>query len=153
MANTFTANLNLAVPSAGDLNWENAYSDFAEAVDDLGNLLCFTVTVPDSAINGVVFYDGFVPQHNITVKAIGLFAQIAPSGQDMKVDILKNGTDQINPATLTDGSQFEKTVLGSSIDYLGSDRMGLKFTQVGSVVAGDKIVVTIYYQKEAISGS
>lgn len=153
MANTFTANLNLAVPSAGDLNWENAYSDFAEAVDDLGNLLCFTVTVPDSAINGVVFYDGFVPQHNITVKAIGLFAQIAPSGQDMKVDILKNGTDQINPATLTDGSQFEKTVLGSSINFLVSDRMGLKFTQVGSVVAGDKIVVTIYYQKEAISGS
>ena len=151
MANTFTSNLNIAVPSAGDLNWDNAYSDFAEAVDDLGNLFCFTITVPDPAINGVVFYDGFVPQHNITVKAIGLFAQIAPSGQDLKVDILKNGTDQINPATLTDGSQFEKTVLGSSINFLVSDRMGLKFTQVGSVVAGDKIVVTIYYQKEAIS--
>lgn len=153
MANTFTTNLNLAVPSAGDLNWENAYLDFAQAADDVGNLFCFTVTVPELAINGVVFYDGFFPQENITVKAIGLFAQIAPDGQDMKVDILKNGTDQINPATLTDGSQFEKTVLGFSINFLVSDRMGLKFTQVGSVVAGDKIIVTIYYQKEAISST
>ena len=47
---------------------------------------------------------------------------------------------------------FGKTVLGSSIGFLVSDRLGLKFTQVGSVVAGNKIVVTIYYQKEAISG-
>ncbi len=150
MANTFTTNLNLAVPSAGDLNWENEYSDFAGAMDDLGNLFCFTVNAPDPAVNGVIFYDGFVPQENITVKAISLFAQIAPTGQDLKVDILKNGTDQINPGTLTVGSQFEKTVLGSSIGFLVSDRLGLKFTQVGSVVAGDKIVVTIYYQKEAI---
>ena len=153
MANTFTTNLNLAVPSAGDLNWQNVYSDFVEATDDLGNLLCFTVTVPDSAINGVVFYDGFIPQENITVKAIGLFAQVAPDGQDMKVDILKNGTDQNNLATLTNGSQFEKTILGSSIGFLVTDRLGMKFTQVGSIVAGDKVVVTIYYQKEAIPGS
>ncbi len=150
MANTFTTNLNLAVPSAGDLNWENEYSDFSEAVDDLGNLFCFTVPVLDSAANGVIFYDGFVPQENITVKAIGLFAQTAPTGQDMKVDVLKNGRAQTNPGTLTDGSQFGKTVLGSSIGFLVSDRLGLKFTQVGSVVAGDKIVVTLYYPKEAI---
>ena len=116
-------------------------------------MLCFTVTVPDSAVNGVVFYDGFIPQENITVKAIGLFAQVVPDGQDMKVDILKNGTDQNNPATLTDGSQFEKTVLGTSIGFLVTDRLGLKYTQVGSIVAGDKVVVTIYYQKEAIPGS
>ncbi len=153
MANIFTTNLNLAIPSAGDLNWENEYSDFAEAVDDLGNLFCFTISVPGAAINGIIFYDGFVPQENISVKAIGLFAQTAPIGQDMKVDIVKNGTDQINPAKLTDGSQFEKTILGSSISFMVSDRLGLKFTQVGSVVAGDDVVVTIYYQKEAIAGS
>jgi len=27
----------------------------------------------------------------------------------------------------------------------------LKFIQVGSVIAGDKIVVTVYYQKDAIA--
>ena len=119
-------------------------------MDDLGSLFCFTVNAPGPAVNGVIFYDGFVPQENITVKAMGLFAQTAPTGQDLKVDFLKNGTDQINPGTLTGGSQFEKTVLGSSIGVLVSDRLGLKFTQVGSVIAGDKIVVTVYYQKEAI---
>lgn len=153
MANTFTTNLNLAVPSAGDLNWDNEYSGFAEAMDNLGNLLCFTVTVSGLAVNGMVFYEGFFPQENITIKAMGVFAQTAPTGLDMKVDILKNGTAQGNPGTLTDGIQFEKTVLGSSIGFLVSDRLGLKFTQVGSVVAGDKIVVTVYYQKEAIPSS
>jgi hypothetical protein len=150
MANTFTTNLNLAIPSIGDLNWEIEYSGLATAVDDLGNLFCFTVTASDPAVNGVVFYDGFVPQENITIKAIGLFAQISPAGQDMQVDVLKNGISQVNPGILADGSQFEKTVLASPIDFLVSDRLGLKFTQVGSVVAGDKIVVTLYYQKEAI---
>ncbi|MZH03289.1 MAG: hypothetical protein F3745_07830 [Nitrospinae bacterium] len=153
MANNFTTNLNLSIPSAGDLNWENEYSDFAEAVDDIGNLFCFTITVPGSAIDGVVFYDGYFPQENISIKVIGLFAQTAPGGQDLKVDILKNGTEQVNPATLTDGSQFEKTVLSSSVSFLVSDRLGLKFNQVGSVVAGENIVVTIYYQKEALAGS
>ena len=82
MSNTFATNLNLAVPSAGDLNWDDEYSDFAGAVYDLGNLLSFTITVQDPAVNGTVFYDGFVPQENITVNAIGLFAQTAPTGQD-----------------------------------------------------------------------
>ena len=151
MANTFTTNLNLAVPSAGDLNWDDEYSDFAEAVDDLGNLLIFTVTVQDPAVDGAVFYDGFFPQENIMVNAIGLFAQTAPIGQDMKVDVLKNGTAANNPGTLTAGNQFDKTGLVSPIRFLVSDRLGLKFSQVGSDTAGDKIVVTIYYQKEAIS--
>ena len=151
MANTFTTNLNLAVPAAGDLNWDNEYSDFAEVVDDLGNLLSFAVTVQDPAVTGTVFYEGFVPQENITLNAIGLFAQTAPTGQDLKVDVLKNGTVESNPGTLTAGSQFEKTALGSSIGFLASDRLGLKFTQVGSVIAGDKIVVTVYYQKDAIA--
>jgi len=151
MANTFTTNLNLAVPAAGDLNWDNEYSDFAEVVDDLGNLLSFAVTVQDPAVTGTVFYEGFVPQENITLNAIGLFAQTAPTGQDLKVDVLKNGTAESNPGTLAAGSQFEKTVLGSSIGFLASDRLGLKFTQVGSVIAGDKIVVTVYYQKDAIA--
>ena len=91
-----------------------------------------------------------VPQENITVKAISIYAQIAPTGQDLKIDFLKNGADQNNPGVLADGKQFEKTDLSSAIGYLKSDRMGLKFSQVGSNVSGDKIVVTVYYQKEAI---
>jgi hypothetical protein len=55
MANTFTTNLNLAIPDPGDLNWENEYSDFSNAVDDLGNLLSFTFTVHDAAVEGMVF--------------------------------------------------------------------------------------------------
>ncbi len=149
MANTFTANLNLAIPAAGDLNWENEYSNFANAVDDIGNLFCFTVPVHDAAVNGTVFYDGYIPQEFITVRAIGVFARNAPTGQNLKVDILKNGTAQNNEAILTDGSQFEKT--GTSVSFSNTDRLGLKFTQVGSVIAGDKIVVTVYFQKKAIA--
>ncbi len=151
MANIFTPNLNLAIPSAGDLNWENEYSDFAQATDDLGNLFCFTLSIQDPAVVGVVFYDGLIPQENITVKAIGIFARTAPTGLDLKIDVLKNGIAQNNPGNLTSGIQYEKTVLVSAIGFLVTDRLGFKFTQVVSVVAGDKIVVTVYYQKEAIA--
>jgi hypothetical protein len=151
MANIFTPNLNLAIPSAGDLNWENEYSDFAQATDDLGNLFCFTLSIQDPAVVGVVFYDGLIPQENITVKAIGIFARTAPTGLDLKIDVLKNGIAQNNPANLTNGSQFEKTALLSPIWFLVTDRMGFIFSQVGSVVAGDKVVLTVYYQKEAIA--
>ena len=151
MANTFTANLNLAIPDPGDLNWENEYSDFSNAVDDLGNLLCFTVTVHDVAVDGTVFFDGFIPQENISVRAIGIFALIPPTGQDLRVDIIKNSTAQNSEGILTDASQFEKTSLGTTITFSNSDRLGLKFTQVGSVNAGDRLVVTVYFQKEAIA--
>ena len=150
MTNTFTTNLNLAIPGPGDLNWDNEYSDFANAVDDLGNLFCFTISAQDAAQNGIVFFDGFIPEENIFVRAIGIFSQIPPTGQNLKIDILKNSTEQNNEAVLTDGNQFEKTPLATGILFSSSDRLGLKFTQVGSVNTGDKLVVTIYFQKEAI---
>jgi hypothetical protein len=67
------------------------------------------------------------------------------------VDIIKNSTAQNSEGVLTDTSQFEKTSLGVAVAFSISDRLGLKFTQVGSVNAGDKLVVTVYFQKEAIA--
>ena len=151
MANTFTTNLNLAIPSPGDLNWENEYSDFANAVDDLGNLFCFTISIHDSASSGTVFFDGFIPEEAISVRAIGIFSLVPPTGQDLVVDILKNSIEENNLAVLTDGNQFEKTSLASNVFFSSSDRLGLKFTQVGSVNSGDKLVITVYFQKEAIA--
>jgi hypothetical protein len=153
MANNFTANLNLAIPSSGDLNWENEYSDLNEAVDDIGNLLSFTITVLDPALNGMIFYEGFFPQENIVVNGLGFYAQTAPTGANLEIDIIKNGVAQNNVGVLTDGNQFEKTIFGSPVGFSTVDRLGLKFIQVGSVTAGDKIIVTVYYQKEAIASS
>ncbi len=153
MANTFTTNLNLAIPGPGDLNWENEYSDFANAVDDLGNLLCFTISIHDSAASGTVFFDGFIPEETISVRSIGIFSLIPPTGQDLMIDILKNSIEENNKAVLTDGNQFEKTSLASTVFFSNSDRLGLKFTQVGSVNSGDKLIVTVYFQKEAIAGA
>lgn len=151
MANTFTTNLNLAIPGPGDLNWDNEYSDFANAVDDLSTLLCFAISIQDSAVNGTVFFDGFIPEETISVRAIGVFSLNPPTGQDLRVDLLKNSIAQNNEAVLSDGNQFEKTSLAGTVLFTNSDRLGLKFTQVGSVNAGDKFVITIYYQKEAIA--
>jgi len=151
MANTFTTNLNLAIPSPGDLNWGNEYSDFANAVDELSTLLCFTIPTHDSAVNGTVFFDGFIPEETILVRAIGVFSLDPPTGQDLKIDLLKNSAEQNSEAVLTDGNSFEKTSLTAAVLFTNNDRLGLKYTQVGSVNAGDKFVVTIYYQKEAIA--
>ncbi|MEK9627827.1 MAG: hypothetical protein VW455_02270 [Nitrospinota bacterium] len=151
MANTFTNNLNLPIPGAGDLNWETEYTEFANAVDDLGSLLCFTLSVHGPAIDETVFFDGFVPEETIAVRAIGIFSLNPPTGQDLKIDILKNSIAQNNEATLTDGNQYEKTSLSTKVVFSISDRLGLKFSQVGSGNPGDKIIVTVLFQKEAIA--
>lgn len=153
MANTLTTNLNLAVPGAGDLNWGNEYSDFANAVDDMGALFCFAVSVHDAAVSGTVFFDGFVPEETISVRALGIFALIPPAGRSLKIDLLKNSIAQNNEAVLSDGKQFEKTSLEPPLSFSNNDRLGLKFSQAGTLNAGGKLVVTLYFQKEAIAAA
>ena len=153
MANTFTANLNLAKPSAGDLNWENEYTDFVEAVDDLGNLLTMNIPVPGNAVDEAIIFEGFAPQEDITVKAIGIFAKTAPTGAALQIDLLRDGSEVADLATLAPAATYEKTTLATPQNFLSTERLGLKIKQVGSTVAGADLIVTIYFQKKAIASS
>jgi hypothetical protein len=150
MANTPTANLNIQKPGAGDINWDDEYFGMADAVDQIGNLLCMTVNalfVPEA---GQVFYEGFVPAEDITLKAIGLFAMQAPTGADLTVDVLKDGVAEANIATLPATATFQKTTFATPIEILKTERLGLKFVQVGSTQPGNGIIATLYFMKKAL---
>ena len=145
----FTANLNLPIPEEGNTNWRALEASVKEAIDDVGNLFAVVIPAPFLAELNQVFYDGLVFQEDVTVKKISLYAVTAPTGADLKVDLLKDGVPQARTATLTLATNFALTDI-VDLDYLAGNRLGLKFTQVGSVEEGNGVSATIYYQKKAI---
>jgi hypothetical protein len=150
MANTLTANLNIPKPAPGDTNWDDEYFNLADAVDQIGNLFILTVNalfVPES---GQVFYEGFIPAEDITLKAISVFAMQAPTGQDLTIDVLKGSVAEANIAILAAGATFQKTTFLTPIAILKTDRLGLKFVQVGSTAPGNGIMATLYFMKKAL---
>ena len=145
----FTANLNLPIPEEGNTNWRALEASVKEAIDDVGNLLAVVIPAPFLAELNQVFYDGLVFQEDVTVKKISLYAVTAPTGANLKVDLLKDGVAQARIATLTLATNFELTDI-ADLDFLSGERLGLKFTQVGSGEEGNGVSATVYYQKKAI---
>lgn len=146
---TFTTNLNLPIPEEGNANWQALEASVKNALDDVGNLFAVVIPSPFLAENGKVFYDGLVFQEDVTVKKISIYAVKAPAGQDLKVDLLKNGAPQTRIATLTDVANFELTDI-VDLDYAAGERLGVKYTQIGTTEEGNGVTVTVYYQKKAI---
>lgn len=91
----------------------------------------------------LIFYDGWVAQENITLTKGSLFAVTAPIGANIIVDILINGVAQSTPMTLTAGSTHELTDI-TNLEVTAGQRIGLKFTQIGSTNPGNGIIVTLY---------
>ena len=153
MANTLTANLNISIPAPGDVNWDNEYADMVEAVDDIGNLLCLAINSTGNAIDEQIIFEGFQPQEDITVMAVSIFAMVAPVDADLQIDVLKDGVELVDMATLTDAATFQKTTLAAPQDILKTERLGLKIKQIGSGTAGADLFVNIYYKKKSIPAS
>jgi len=150
MASTFTTNLNLEKSEAGSVDWKGAEDSVKEAIDDIGNLFLWSVStlfVPEA---GLTFYEGWIPQENITLKKIGIFAQTPPAGQALTVEVLKNGVAQPGSATLTAGLNWQNTVLPAALEFSGGERLGLRYSQVGSTDEGNGIQVTLYFMKQAL---
>lgn len=147
---TFTTNLNLPIPEEGNSDWQALEASVKNAIDDVGNLFAVVIPSPFLAESGKVFFDGLVFQEDVTVKKISIYAVKAPAGQDLKVDLLKDGAPQTKIATLTAAANFELTALGVPLDYSAGQRLGLKYTQIGTTEEGNGITVTIYFQKKAI---
>ena len=148
---TFTTNLNLPIPEEGNANWQALEASVKNALDDVGNLFAVVIPSPFLAENGKVFYDGLVFPEDVTVKKISIYAVKAPAGQDLKVDLLKDGAAQTKVATLTAAANFELTTFGTPLDFTAGQRLGVKYTQTGTTEEGNGVTVTVYYQKKAIS--
>ncbi len=151
MANSFTLNLNLPKPAAGDLSWKDEEDAVKEAIDDIGNLFSFPIPLVQAPAVGLVFYDGFMPQEDITLVALSIFSGTAPTGAALTIDVLKDGAAQANGATLSAGSQKQKTTLGVPIDFTSAQEMGFQVTGIGSIEPGNDVYLTIYFKKKAIT--
>ena len=76
MATTYTPNLNLAKPAAGDLNWDDEINGNADALDAM-----FVQEVPNGTINGsnTVFTLSITPYFIFLFKNQGF---MRPGGED-----------------------------------------------------------------------
>lgn len=151
MANSFTPNLNLPKPGEGDVNWKDEEDAVKEAVDDIGNLFTFVVPLVQSPEAGLVFYDGFVPEEDITLVALSIFAGTPPTGAALTIDVLKGGVEETNLATLAAGVNHQKTVLVPFIDFTPAQRMGFKVIGIGTTEPGNDVYLTIHYKKKSIT--
>ncbi len=94
----------------------------------------------------LIIYDGWVAQEDVTITKGSLFAGDAPVGSDMIVDILIDGVAQTRLLTLTDGQNHELTDI-TDLEVVAGERIGLKFTQAGSIDPGNAVIVTLYQVK------
>ena len=105
-----------------------------------------TFTYEGDAVLNELIVEGIYFKADVKVTKVTIFARIAPTGDDLKVDLIAGGVAQSKEATLSAGSQYEETDV-SDETYLTSDRFGLKITQIGSTLPGTGISITIHYEK------
>lgn len=87
--------------------------------------------------------DGFKFPVDTTVNKLLIFARKVPTGADIKIDILKNGVEQVKLSTLIAGQKKEITAY-LNVSFLTTDEFGLRIKQVGSTYPGAEITVVAF---------
>lgn len=77
-----------------------------------------------------------------------LAIQTAPTGADVLVEVIKNGTPTGKVATLTAGAKSQETIFGAALALAIGDIVKFKPTQVGSGTAGTNLTVAGVAQLE-----
>ena len=86
------------------------------------------------------------PSDNMTVRSAFAAVNTPPSGDDIKIDILKNGVSILGGVFLTiPASQNKSVVLPITASLTPDDYLTIDIVQVGTMVAGSDLVVTIHY--------
>jgi len=88
--------------------------------------------------------DGFYFNNDVAIDKLTITARVAPTGADLTVDLLKDGSEQSKVATLTDAATYEVTDFDPEL-YSTTDRFGLKIKSVGSGEEGQSLMVVVHY--------
>lgn len=89
----------------------------------------------------------FKPAGAISITGIQIFAQTAPTGAALTVDIVNSsGTEQSKIATLAAAATYQETIFGSPLAISGGDFIQLKLKSVGSGVAGANLSFALLVQ-------
>ena len=91
-----------------------------------------------------IIVDGFYFGNKVGIDSITLHARVAPTGDDITVDLLDGGAEQSKVATLTAASTYEKTDITTEY-FEDTDRFGLIIKQIGSTEPGQGLLIIIHY--------
>lgn len=86
--------------------------------------------------------EGFLKvQEDCSLVGLQLTAQVAPTGADLVVDVVKNNAAQNKTAKITAAAKGEETLFGSALALVAGDVLKFKPTQVGSGTPGSYLTV------------
>lgn len=91
-----------------------------------------------------IFVDDFYFLTSVIIAEVSITARDVPTGQDITIDILKDGVETGKILILTDGSKSKITSI-SGLEFLTSNKFGLKIKSVGSTNPGGGLCVRVYY--------
>ena len=108
-------------------------------------LLCIT-NPNDAAVE--TFYDGYLAPIDLSLSHIELFSKDPHTGADLIVEALVDGSPFGSAATFTFtdgvGNPSVRVAPANDADYSAGQRIGLRFTQVGSTNPGSGIILTLH---------
>lgn len=112
-----------------------------------GTPVVVCVTVPyDAAVE--TFYDGYAAPIGLSLAHIELFSKDPHTGADLIIEALVDGSPFVSAATFTFtdgvGNPSVKVAPANDADYTAGQRVGLRFTQIGSTNPGSGIILTLH---------
>ena len=106
---------------------------------------CISFLFDSHLINEEIFGIFYFPTKVSITKIMLFIGETADSV--ITVDICKNDVEQNQIATLSSGAVSELTTLGSSFDFLSTDKFSLKIKSIGSdATPGQSLTAVVYWE-------
>jgi len=128
----------------GDIETATVFKRAMLRIQDLISPAPIPITLIQDAEAGLIVYDGMTLDRDLSIAKVGIYAAIPPTGANINMKLLKDGSEVNDAIVLTAAANNEKTTLGTPESFITGDRIGLKFTQAGSGTPGGEIIVTLY---------
>jgi hypothetical protein len=82
-----------------------------------------------------------------TISKVVAYAQTAPTGADLRIDVNKNGSTIFTAGylTISAGANSGSSTALSVTSLAEADRLSIDFDQIGSTVAGADVTITVIY--------
>lgn len=85
-----------------------------------------------------------------TILGTQIFAQVAPTGSDVTVDLIDAGESELSKiSTLTDGAKAEETIFGAPLVVDVGDVIRAKIKTIGSTVKGSYLTMNLICENTA----
>lgn len=120
------------------------YADFKAAVQAAAFLKIPVTLYYWGELEDEVVFGYFKAPTACRVVGMQIFAQVAPVGANVTVDIVNaSGTEQNKIATLTGGNTKQTTIFGTPLDLAENDEIQAKVKSIGSTTPGANMLCNL----------